>query len=89
MKTLQIISVLFILVATYGKMGAQVNLSTATLDANQNYTATADTLINKSASSDPLLTPEQQGFTKFVLPDNSIVYRKKAGMLSIEYKPKQ
>lgn len=88
MKTLQIISVLFILVATYGRMGAQVNLSTATVDANQNHIATADTLINKSSGLDPILTPEQQGFTKFVLPDNSILYRKKVEEIVIEYKPK-
>lgn len=45
MKTLQIISVLFILVATYGKMGAQTTIQTTSPN-----TATTNTIIVGTSS---------------------------------------
>lgn len=34
------------------------------------------------------LTPEQQGFTKIILPSGDIVYRKQENNIIIEYRPK-
>ena len=47
MKTLQIISVLFILAGTNCRMDAQINLKTTTIETNQSNTSLKDTLVHK------------------------------------------
>lgn len=41
-----------------------------------------------TVTPEPIPTPEQQGFTKFVLSNGKIKYIKKAGDVTIEYTPK-
>jgi|GEM_PF-6143961 len=88
MKTVQIISVLFILAATCDRMAAQINLNTTTIETNQNHSTLSDTLVNKTTAAEPALTAEQQGFTKFILSDGLILYRKEVDGIIVEYKPK-
>ena len=38
-----------------------------------------------TVTPEPIPTPEQQGFTKFVLSNGKIKYIKKAGDITIEY----
>lgn len=87
---------IFVMVLLQNTLFAQTNVNTSTTVVNQEVSSVEqvkEQVINSNTSSgldnpNQILTPEQQGFTKFN-ENGEIFYRKESGSLIIEYKPKK
>ena len=76
---------------------AQTNLNNVSIINSTNTNISSDTLAKKNSGEikrsgtasdlDSILTPEQQGFTKYTT-NGKVIYYKEQGSLKIEYTPK-
>lgn len=93
MKMVKRLFMIFVMVLLQNTLSAQTNNATSASTVNQELqventsTQNSTSLLTASQdASEPIPTPEQQGFTKVLVEGKSVYYKKVDGVL-IEYKP--
>ena len=84
MKTIVILFTLFLMQNETFAQTVQTSEVAKTPAVSDTTNKVADT---NALISESVLTPEQQGFTKFILPDGTIKYMKKTEHMIIEFNP--
>ncbi len=88
MKTQILIASLFCFLLIGKSVNAQSALITANeKDKNKDVLQPPAQIVVAKVAAEPTLTPEEQGFEKFVQSDNSVIYIKKVDNITLEYKP--